>query len=118
MAFDEILAQRIQNKLFDLKIQFEEKRMFGGLAFMIQGKMCIGITKNQMMLHVLDEHYDFLIEENYVHPMQFTGKTMRGFLFIDQEAFINESEFEKFIQLGLEFGEKGIVKGKKNAKQK
>lgn len=118
MAYDEDFAFRISRKLRDLNAVFDEKKMFGGIAFMIDDKMCVGVSKQQMMLRVMDEHYDLLIEENYVHPMQFTGKTMRGFLFIDQEAFLDEREFERFILFGLEFGEKGIVKSKKALKQK
>ncbi|MES2588795.1 MAG: TfoX/Sxy family protein [Bacteroidota bacterium] len=117
MAYDENFALRISQKLAKLNIPFVEKKMFGGIAFMIDDKMCVGVSKQQMMLRVLDEDYDTLIEENYVYPMQFTGKTMRGFLFIDQEAFRDEKEFERFILFGLEFGEKGVVKSKKNKKK-
>ncbi|MCE3295932.1 MAG: methyltransferase [Crocinitomicaceae bacterium] len=113
MAYNETLALRIARRLAEFQVDFAEKKMFGGIAFMVNDKMCAGVTKEQMMLRVMDEHYDGLLEENHVHSMQFTGKTMRGFLFIDQEAFETDPALERFINYGLEFGEKGILKSKK-----
>lgn len=113
MAYNEKIALRIASKLAANGIDFVEKKMFGGIAFMVNDKMCVGVVKDQMMLRVMDEHYDTLLEENYIHPMQFTGKTMRGFLFIDQEAFVTDPALERLIDYGLEFGEKGQVKSKK-----
>ncbi len=113
MAYNEDLGLRIVRKLAELGVDFAEKKMFGGLAFMINDKMCVGIVKDQLMLRVMDEHYDALLEENNVHPMEFTGKTMRGFLFIDPQAFETDSGLMRWINYGLEFGEKGIVKSKK-----
>jgi TfoX/Sxy family transcriptional regulator of competence genes len=113
MAYNEDLALRIAHKLAEFRVNFTEKKMFGGIAFMVNDKMCVGVTKEQMMLRVMDEHYDGLLEENHIHPMQFTGKTMRGFLFIDQEAFETDPALERLINYGLEFGEKGKVKSKK-----
>lgn len=113
MAYNEKIALRIASKLAANGINFVEKKMFGGIAFMINDKMCVGVVKDQMMLRVMEEHYDKLVEENHVHPMEFTGKTMRGFLFLDQEAFETDTDMDRWINYGLEFGEKGKVKSKK-----
>jgi TfoX/Sxy family transcriptional regulator of competence genes len=113
MAYNEQLASRIVEHLFLQKIEFTEKKMFGGIAFMINEKMCIGVMKNVIMLRVLENHYDMLLEENYVKPMEFTGKTMKGFLFIEEPAFAKDVDLNKWIVFAQEFGEKGIVKTKK-----
>ncbi len=113
MAYNVTLADRIAEKLYELEINFHEKKMFGGIAFMINDKMCIGVVKDEMMLRVMDNHYEKLMEENHVNPMQFTGKTMKGFLFIELPAYKNDKDLLKWLNYGIEFGEKGIVKSKK-----
>lgn len=113
MAYSEEIARRIRNKLSDFQVDFNEKKMFGGIAFMISDKMCVGVVKDRMMLRVLEDRYDELIEENHVHPMEFTGKTMRGFIFLDEKAFESEADLDRWIGYGLEFGEKGVLKSKK-----
>ena len=87
--------------------------MFGGVAFMINDKMCIGVVNDEIMLRVLDEVYEPLLEEHYVKPMNFTGKIMKGFLFIEKEAFEKDNQLEKWLDYGLDFGKRGVVKSKK-----
>jgi TfoX/Sxy family transcriptional regulator of competence genes len=116
MAYDQNLANRIANKLYEKGANFIEKRMFGGIAFMINDKMCVGVVKDEMMLRVLDEHCENLLELPHFRAMEFTGKPMKGFLFIDHHGLEKVSEFEKAIDLAIEFGEKGVVKTKKTKK--
>ena len=113
MAYDESLSLGVKKQLILQNIDFVEKKMFGGNAFMIKEKMCIGIVKNELMLRVLDEDYDALLEMNHVRPMDFTGKIMKGFLFIEKEALTGEESLLHWIKYGLDFAEKGIVKSKK-----
>lgn len=113
MPYNENLATKIENILFEKGITFEAKKMFGGYGCMVQDKMCIGIIGDQLMVRVLDEHYESLLEENGVSPMNFTGKTMKGFLFIAPEVFQTPKQLDKWLQFGLEFAEKGVVKSKK-----
>lgn len=113
MAYNEQLGKRIHDQLTQWKVHFSEKKMFGGIAFMVNDKMCVGITKEEMMLRVMDEHYETSLERNHVKPMEFTGRVMKGFLFIEEAAFKKQSDFEYWLKLGLEFGEKGLVKSKK-----
>lgn len=113
MPYNEALSIRIKKLLIQLNIEFTEKKMFGGYAFMINDKMCVGIVNDQIMLRVMEEHYEKLLEENGVEPMNFTGKTMKGFLFIQPEVFQTDKQLNDWIAYGLEFGEKGIVKSKK-----
>ena len=64
--------------------------MFGGITFMINDKMCIGVMQDVIMLRVLPEFYDALLEENDVRPMDFTGRITAGFVCIDAEGFKTE----------------------------
>lgn len=118
MAYNKTLANRIVSKLVDRNVQFEEKKMMGGIAFMINDKMCFGVIKENMMLRVMDEHYDNLLEMPHCRQMDFTGKPLKNFLFVEQEGLLKEADFENYINLGIEFGDKGIVKSKKIAKAK
>jgi len=113
MAYNEELSLRVQKRLIELNTNFIEKKMFGGIAFMINDKMCIGIMKEELMLRVMDAEYEILLERNHVSPMNFTGKTMKGFLFIEEEGLKKETALNQWIDYGLEFATYGIVKSKK-----
>jgi TfoX/Sxy family transcriptional regulator of competence genes len=113
MAYNEDIANRIASALIDKNIAFEEKKMFGGMAFMIQDKMCIGVVKDEIMLRVLDIHYDTLLEKEGFKPMLFTGKPMKGFLFIEEAAFKTIAGLNVLIDFAEEFGKLGVVKSKK-----
>ncbi|CAM3856876.1 MULTISPECIES: TfoX/Sxy family protein [Flavobacterium] len=71
--------------------------MFGGIAFILEDKMCFGVIINQIILRVLDIHYEIVLETNHYNPMNFTGKTMKGFLFVDEETFQNNVFLHKVI---------------------
>lgn len=116
MSYNENLSLRIEKLLIQLNVIFIEKKMFGGNAFMINDKMCFGIVGNELMLRVLDEEYEALLEKNHVRPMDFTGRIMKGFVYIDEQALKTESDLSHWIQFGLDFAERGTVKSKKNKK--
>jgi hypothetical protein len=80
---------------------------------MIADKMCVGVTKDKLMLRVMDEHYEPSLKKKFVYPMDFNGRTMKGFLFIEEGAYTNEKDLDHWIDLGLEFGKLGTVKSKK-----
>jgi TfoX/Sxy family transcriptional regulator of competence genes len=112
MAYDEKLALRIKALLDEGKVKYEEKKMFGGIAFMINDKMCVGISKEEIMLRVMDESYEQLLKKPFAKPMEFTGRVMKGFLFIEQKGFKTDAQLQGWIDHGLEFGKHGIVKSK------
>lgn len=116
MAYNENLAERIADILTQEQIDFYEKKMFGGLAFMIQDKMCIGLAKEKMMLLVLDAHYLDLLEENGAGEMDFTGRSLKGFLYIEPEVLGQDKVLKFWVDKGIEFGIKGEVKTKKSKK--
>lgn len=113
MAYNEALSLRVEKLLIQLNVNFIEKKMFGGNAFMINDKMCIGIVKNELMVHVLDAEYESLLETNHIRAMDFTGRIMKGFVFVEEEVLKTDEKLLHWIHFGLDFAEKGIVKSKK-----
>jgi TfoX/Sxy family transcriptional regulator of competence genes len=118
MAYNETLSKRIAALLLKQNTLFLEKKMFGGLAFMINDKMCIGVMKNELMLRVMDETYHQILKLKYAKPMEFTGRTMKGFVLIDEKGLTDDDTLMEWIAYGIEFGKYGIVKSKtKNPKK-
>lgn len=113
MAYDEGLALRIATLLRNEKSEFVEKKMFGGIAFMVNDKMCLGVMKDDLMVRVLDDRYELLLKEKYVEPMMFTGRRLHGFLLIKKQGTERDRLLNKWMLYGLEFGKIGVVKSKK-----
>lgn len=86
MAYNERLAERIRD-YFTRRKGVEEKRMFGGLCFMLNGHMCCGIEKDRLMVRVLADRYDTLLKKPHARKMDFTGRPLRGFLFINEAGY-------------------------------
>ncbi len=108
VAYSEYQAERIRHRLTNSNLT-EEKKMMGGLIFMVNGKMCIGldIDKNtgqdRLMVRVGKTAHDQLIFQKGSRVMDFTGKVMRGFLFIDPDGFDQESDLDFWVNKALEF---------------
>ena len=113
MAFDETLGRRIAAILEREDVEFREKRMFGGLAFMIHDKMCVGIVNDSLMLRVMEDEFERVLKMADVRPMDFNGKPMKGFVFVDPVAFRNDAALSDWLRYGLEFAENGEVKSRK-----
>lgn len=113
MAYEQQIADRVERLLLDLEIQFEPKKMFGGIAFMINEKMCIGVVKDELMLRVMDEHYEELVALPFARPMDFTRKRMFGFLYVDSDGIEKDKDLKTWVERGIEFGLMGTVKTKK-----
>lgn len=81
MAYDERLANRIRRVLGERR-DFTERKMFGGLAFLYQGRMCCGIVDNDLMVRVPLDEFDAVPRRRHARPMDFTGKPLRGFVYV------------------------------------
>ena len=112
MAYNESIATIISDKLNQKGVEFYEKKMFGGIAFMIAEKMCIGVSKNYIMLRVLNEKFEAQFAKTGVKPMDFTGKPMGGFLFIEESGYEKDSDIDYWIDLAIEFAKFGVLKSK------
>jgi TfoX/Sxy family transcriptional regulator of competence genes len=113
MAYNETLADRIAELLLERDIVFEEKKMFGGIVYMINDKMSLGVIKDELMLRVLDEKYENIKKIEYAKPMEFTGREMKGFVTIEERGLSTNNALQKWIDFGVEFSKSGIVKSKK-----
>lgn len=108
MAFSDFLADRVRQRLKG-KGHLEEKKMMGGLVFMVNGKMCVCVDidkktqKNRLMVRVGKLNYENLLKRPGGRKMDVTDKPMRGFLFIDPEGFDSENDMDFWISKALEF---------------
>ena len=103
MAYDELLADKIRQILFDKSVMFDEKKMMGGLCFMVDNKMCAGIVKDELMARIGPDKYEDSLNTEGCREMNFTGRSMIGYVFVDPEALYNNKELEYWIQLCLDF---------------
>ncbi len=102
MAYDEGLAQRIREMLAEQHAVIE-KRMFGGLAFMLQGNMCCGVNREQLMLRIGPAAYDEVLRQPHARPMDFTGKPLKGFVYVEPPGFEADEDLASWIQLSVDF---------------
>lgn len=112
MAYDEKLAQRIRNRLSGLQ-HVEEKEMMGGLTFMYNGKMCVGIIKDELMCRIDPEFHNLAIEKQGCRTMDFTNRPMRGYVLVDESGMSSNKDFDYWINLALEFNKKAKASRKK-----
>lgn len=102
MAFDEGLAERIRLSLADAP-HVHEKRMFGGLAFMVRGNMCVGVVKNQLMARVGKDQYETALTKPGANEMDFTGRPMKGMVFVSESEIAEDDALNEWVQLCLNF---------------
>ena len=86
MAYDEQLANRIR-QAFGTRNDITERKMFGGLAFLYLGRMCCGIVGRDLMVRIPDDEFDAVMRGRHVRPMDFTGKPLRGFVYVSPPGF-------------------------------
>jgi TfoX/Sxy family transcriptional regulator of competence genes len=115
MAYNEKLADRIRESIAELP-HVEEKMMFGGVCFMINGKMCIGVAGDEMMCRINPALDETVLEKAGCMPMDFTGKPMKGYVFVSEEGMKTKKDFEYWINLCLDFN--ALAKASKKRKKK
>ena len=91
MSYHEGLAERLR-EILQFKPGISEKKMFGGLAFMSRGDMFIGIAGDVLMARVGPEYYEAALACKHVRVMDFTGKPMKGYVFVDPPGFKSDSD--------------------------
>ena len=106
MAYDEQLAERIRRSFNQARVRFDEKRMMGGLCFMVDGKMCVGVEKSRLMARIDPAAYESALEKKGCVPMDFTGRPMRGFVFVNPEGLTTDAKLGAWLNLALEFNPK------------
>ena len=106
MVYDEVLASRIRAVLAArpgaLK---DEKKMFGGVSFMVAGQMCCGVLKNDMVVRVGADRYTEALAQPHVRPFDFTGRPSAGMgmVYVAREGLTSDQALEAWVQQGLEY---------------
>jgi hypothetical protein len=120
MAYDEFLAERVRQILERRGVPSEEKKMMGGLIFLINEKMCVGVDQDRktledrLMARIGKVMYEQVLEEKGARIMDFTGKPMRGFVFVYPDGIESDDDLEFWIDKALDFNKEA----KKSKKRK
>jgi TfoX/Sxy family transcriptional regulator of competence genes len=113
MAYNEKLADRVREIIVATHDRIEEKKMFGGLCFMVNDKMCLGVEQERIMVRIDPAVYEEALEKDGCTPMDFTGKVMKGYVFVDAAVLNTNKRLDYWVQLALDFNKRAKVSKKK-----
>lgn len=113
MAYNENLANRIREALSN-KENVEEKKMFQGICFMVNDKMCICVRDDEMMCRIAPDRIEAELEKGNCREMRHNGKTIKGYVFVNEVGYKNKKDFDNWIELCLEYNK--IAKASKRKK--
>jgi TfoX/Sxy family transcriptional regulator of competence genes len=102
MAYSERLASRVREILLE-EGDVDERKMFGGLAFMVGGHMCCGIIGEELMLRLGPDRAETALQEPHVRPMDFTGRPMKGYVYVAAGGIRTEGNLRRWLTLAREF---------------
>ncbi|MCH9649316.1 MAG: TfoX/Sxy family protein [Deltaproteobacteria bacterium] len=102
MAYDEGLAQRVREQFEELD-DVVEKKMFGGLCFMVQGNMSLGVNAEDLMVRVGPEGHEEALAQPHARPMDFTKRPMKGFVFVDPKGYEDDAALASWVERSLRF---------------
>ncbi|MBI5915211.1 MAG: TfoX/Sxy family protein [Bacteroidetes bacterium] len=103
MAYNEHLADRIRRAFQEKRAAFEEKKMMGGLCFLVDGKMCAGIVEDKLMARIDTAIYEAALTKKGCTEMNFTGRPMKGYVFVNPEGIDSDADLTAWIQSCLDF---------------
>jgi TfoX/Sxy family transcriptional regulator of competence genes len=115
MAYNIKLADRIREALVETP-EVEEKQMFGGICFMVNDKMCCGVVKDDMMCRIDPEKEPEALEKNGCRPMDFTGRPMKGYVYVSEEGMKTKKDLGYWIGLCLDYNK--VAKSSKKPRKK
>ena len=98
----EEIIQRIQLAVAPWNENITQKRMFGGYCILYKGKMCVGENKERLMVRLIGVKMEDVLKMDYVKSMDFTGKTLKEFIFVSEKGFDTEEKLQYFVELGIE----------------
>ncbi len=102
MAYDEGLAVRIRELMQGIS-GLAEKKMFGGIAFMVHGNMCSGVVGDTLMMRVGADGHEPALAQPHARPMDFTGRPMKGMIYVDPPGFESDADLQAWLDRGLDF---------------
>jgi len=109
MAFDDYLVDRVRQIFEEKGASFYEKKMMGGLIFMVNEKMCVGVDKDRkldvdrLMVRVGPDAYEEALKMEGAKSMDFTGRPMKGFVFVGPNGFDTDNDLEKWLNMALAY---------------
>jgi len=102
MNTSEEIIRRINIAVLPWSSHITSKKMFGGHCTLYKGKMCVGEVKGNLMVRVIPEKMPAILAQPYVRPMDFTGKPMKEFIFVEQKGFDSEEKLQHWVEMGIE----------------
>ncbi|MBK0378850.1 TfoX/Sxy family protein [Mucilaginibacter segetis] len=102
MPVNEELLNRVREALMDIA-EVTEKRMFGGICFMVNNKLCVCVNQHEILCRIGPDEFDNAIEQNGTRPMQQGDRTAKGYVFVDELAIQNKVDFDYWIGLALTY---------------
>ncbi len=102
MPYDESLVERIR-PLLAHRDDVREQKMFGGLAFMVGDKMCVGVTNDDLMVRLGADDHDAALKRPHARPMDFTGRPMKGFVFVAPDGIKTQRQLQAWVDLALAY---------------
>jgi TfoX/Sxy family transcriptional regulator of competence genes len=102
MAFDEAVAGRVREALAGAP-DVVEKKMFGGIAFMVRGNMCCGVIGDRLMVRVGPDGYEAALSRPHARAMDFTGRPMKGMAYVEPEGFASAADLKAWVARAMEF---------------
>jgi TfoX/Sxy family transcriptional regulator of competence genes len=111
VAYNEKLADRIR-AIVGERPNLTERKMFGGLAFMVNGNMFCGITRDDLMVRVGPDRFEEALASPGARPMDFTGRPMKGMAFIEPEGYTSEEALRGWVDQTLEYAQSLPAKNK------
>ncbi len=115
MPYDDVLANRIKEALGRIR-SIEEKRMFGGITFMVRGKMCVSVGKDSIMCRIDPAIHDAALQRKGCRTVVMKGRQYRGYVYVGTEAVRTKSELEYWVRRALEYNKKAKASTKKRNK--
>ncbi len=115
MPYDTALADRVTDSLTARRVPFETKAMMGGLCFMVDGKMCVGVTKDRLMVRLDPAVEADALARPGCQPMDFTGRPMKGYVFVHPEGYESEAQLRHWLDLALDFNPRAKASKKRRA---
>ena len=117
MSYNEEFADMVRELISSqTHKKIEEKPMFGGLCFMVDDKMCVGVNKGRLMVRFDPAKNDEVLEREGARPMEFTGRTMKGYAFVDEQVLTNKKKLEYWIKLAVDFNKEAKSSKKPSSK--
>ena len=102
MTYDEGVVERVRTVL-DGQTGISEQRSFGGLSFLLNRNMCCGVLNDELVVRVGPDAYDDAVARSHARPMDFTGRPMRGWVYVAPDGFSEDADLDRSVALGVAF---------------